>query len=376
MKDKPVILVVDDQPQNIEVVEAHLIPLGYEIIKAANGEDALEKLSGNSIDLILLDVMMPGMNGYEVCKKVKNDSGNTFLPVVMLTALDNMEAKIEGLEAGADDFLNKPFHKIELVARMKNLLKIKFLHDEVELRNHLISSMLHRYVDGSVIEQILANPGKHSELGGYKKDVAVFFCDVCGFTAISENMGADELIHLLNSIYKKLTEIVFRNKGTFDKYIGDCIMAFWGAPTDIEDETLWAVRAALEMQEAFEDLKHGWPPEFKKLGIGIGINYGDVVVGNIGTEERMDYTVIGDVVNTTQRVESAARPGQILITKNALSRVEGKIEFRALDPVQLKGKSLPVEIYDVLKVEQEKKGITNTCLSVGDPQVTRVRTSE
>ena len=183
MKDKPVILVVDDQPQNIELLEAHLVPQGYEIVKAANGEEALGKLSGNQIDLILLDVMMPGMNGYEVCKKVKSDSGNAFLPIVMLTALDNMEAKIEGLKAGADDFLNKPFQKIELVARVNNLLKIKFLHDEVELRNHLISSMLHRYVDGSVIEQILANPDKYSELGGDRKEVAVFFCDVRGFTS-------------------------------------------------------------------------------------------------------------------------------------------------------------------------------------------------
>jgi adenylate cyclase len=287
------------------------------------------------------------MNGYEVCKKVKSDSENAFLPIVMLTALDNMEAKIEGLKAGADDFLNKPFQKIELVARVNNLLKIKFLHDEVELRNHLISSMLHRYVDGSVIEQILSNPDKYSELGGDRKEVAVFFCDVRGFTSVAESMNADELIHLLNTIYKELTGIVFKNKGTFDKYMGDCIMAFWGAPTAIEDETLWAVRAALEMQGAFEDLKQGWPPELKKLGIGIGINYGEVVVGNIGTEETMDYTVIGDVVNTAQRVESSARSGQVLITKSALSRVEGKINFRTLEPLQLKGKLLPVEIYEV-----------------------------
>ncbi len=350
MKDKPVILVVDDQPQNIELLEAYLVPQGYEIITAVNGEEALEKLSGNKIDLILLDVMMPGMNGYEVCKKIKSDSDNTFLPIVMLTALDNRQAKIEGLETGADDFLNKPFSEIELVARIKNLLKIKFLHDEVESKNHLISSMLHRYVNRFVIEQILANPEKYSELGGDRKEVAAFFCDIRGFTSLSENMKADEIIHLLNSIYKKLTEIVFRNKGTFDKYMGDCIMAFWGAPMDIEDETLWAIRAALEMQVAFEDLKQGWPPELKKLGIGIGINYGEVVVGNVGTEEAMNYTVIGDVVNTAQRLESIARSGQVLITKNALLRVEGKIKIRALQPGQLKGKSLPVEIYEVLKL--------------------------
>ena len=350
MKGKPVILVVDDQPQNIELLEAYLVPQGYEIITAVNGEEALEKLSGNKIDLILLDVMMPGMNGYEVCKKIKSDSDNTFLPIVMLTALDNRQAKIEGLETGADDFLNKPFSEIELVARIKNLLKIKFLHDEVESKNHLISSMLHRYVNRFVIEQILANPEKYSELGGDRKEVAAFFCDIRGFTSLSENMKADEIIHLLNSIYKKLTEIVFRNKGTFDKYMGDCIMAFWGAPMDIEDETLWAIRAALEMQVAFEDLKQGWPPELKKLGIGIGINYGEVVVGNVGTEEAMNYTVIGDVVNTAQRLESIARSGQVLITKNALLRVEGKIKIRALQPGQLKGKSLPVEIYEVLKL--------------------------
>jgi adenylate cyclase len=352
MKDKPVILVVDDQPQNIALLEAHLVPQGYEIVKAASGEEALGKLSGNQIDLILLDVMMPGMNGYEVCKKVKSDSGNAFLPIVMLTSLDKMEAKIEGLEAGADDFLNKPFQRIELVARVNNLLKIKFLHDEVELKNRIISSMLHRYVDDSVIEQIIANPDKYSELGGDRKEVAAFFCDIRGFTPLSENMNADELIHLLNNIFKELTGIVFKNKGTFDKYMGDCIMAFWGAPTDIEDETLWAVRAALEMQRAFEDLKHGWPSELKKIGIGIGINYGEVVVGNIGTEEAMDYTVIGDVVNTAQRVESTARPGQVLITKNALSRVEGRIKICSIEPVQLKGKSLPVEIYEVLKIEK------------------------
>ncbi|HUT52801.1 MAG TPA: adenylate/guanylate cyclase domain-containing protein [bacterium] len=355
MKDKPVILIVDDQPNNIELVEAILAPAGFEIVTAASGEEALGQFAGNKIDLILLDVMMPGMNGYEVCKRVKRDLRNIFLPIIMLTALDNMEAKIKGLEAGADDFLNKPFQKIELVARVKNLLKIKFLHDEVELRNRLISSMLHRYVNRLVIEQILANPDKYSELGGDRKEVAAFFCDIRGFTALAENMNAHELIHLLNSIYKVLTRIVFRNRGTFDKYMGDCIMAFWGAPTQVEDETLWAIWAALEMQGAFENLKQGWPPEFKKLGIGIGIDYGEVVVGNIGTEEAMDYTIIGDVVNTAQRVESIARSGQVLITNNALARVEGKIKFQALEPVQLKGKSLPVEIYEVFKVQVQKE---------------------
>jgi len=359
MKNKPVILVVDDQFQNIELLEAHLVPQGYEIIKAEDGEEALKRIGENTVDLVLLDVMMPKVDGFEVCRRVKGDERLRNIPVVMITALSAKEDRIKGIEAGAEDFISKPIDKGEVLARVNNLLKIKFLHDEVELRNHLISRMLRRYVNSNVIEQILSNPEKYSGLGGDRKKVAAFFCDIRGFTPLAENMNADELINLLNSIYKELTGIVFRNNGTFDKYMGDCIMAIWGAPTDIEDETLWAVRAALEMQEVFEDLKQGWPPELKKLGIGIGINYGEVVVGNIGTEEAMDYTAIGDVVNTAQRVESIARLGQVLITKNVLSRVEGKVKVRALKPVQLKGKSLPVEIYEVLKVGKEELDVTS-----------------
>ncbi|MDD5091288.1 MAG: adenylate/guanylate cyclase domain-containing protein, partial [Candidatus Wallbacteria bacterium] len=340
-------------PQNIELLEAHLVPQGYDTVSAENGAKALQKIASGRIDLVLLDVMMPGMNGYEVCRIIKHDHENSFLPVVMLTSLDNIEAKIEGLEAGADDFLNKPFQKVELLARVNNLLKIKFLHDEVELRNNLISSMLHRYVDNRVIKQILSDPGKYSKLGGDKKEVAVFFCDIRGFTALSETMSADELIRLLNSIYKELTGIVFRNRGTFDKYMGDSIMAFWGAPTAVEDETLWAVRAASEMHSAFKDLKQGWPGELQTLGIGIGINYGEVIVGNIGTEEKMDYTVIGDIVNTAKRIETAAEHGQTLITRSALDRIREKIKVNTLEPVHLRGKSQPVEVFEVVDTDPD-----------------------
>lgn len=353
MKDKTVILVVDDQIQNIELLEAYLAPLGYDIITAENGEEAIKKLTSYQIDLMLLDVMMPGMDGFEVARWVRQDNRLRLLPIILVTALRDTEDRVRGIEAGCDDFISKPVDKMELMARVRSLLRIKHLHDEVDLRNQLVSSMLHRYVNSSVIEQILADPDKYSELGGDRKKVAAFFCDIRGFTSISEKMDADELIHFLNSIYKELIGIVFKHKGTFDKYMGDSIMAFWGAPTDINDETLCAIRAAFEMQKAFEDLKQSWPPELKKLGIGIGINYGEVVVGNIGTDVAMDYTVIGDVVNTAQRVEAIAGRGQVLITKDVLSRVEGRIKFRALEPVQLKGKSLPVEIYEVLEVDKE-----------------------
>jgi adenylate cyclase len=346
------ILIVDDEIEVLSTLKRLLELKEYEVITASNGVEALEKMNVQ-IDIILMDVIMPVMNGFELCRIIKGREQFRNISVIMITALVDKLDRIKGIEAGADDFISKPIDSGEVLARVKMLIEMKSLRDDLELRNHLISSMLHRYVNSSVIEQILANPEKYLELGGDRKKVAVFFCDIRGFTSISENINADELIRLLNSIYKELTGIVFRNKGTFDKYIGDCVMAFWGAPIDIEDETLWAVRAAMEMQGAFEDLKQGWPPQLKKIGIGIGINYGELVVGNIGTEEAMDYTVIGDVVNTAQRLESIARAGQVLITKNALLRVEGKIKVRKLEPVQLKGKSLPVEIFEVLKVEEK-----------------------
>lgn len=347
MKDKPVVLIVDDQPQNIELLEAYLMPLKYTLITAASGKEAIQKVSENQIDLVLLDVMMPVMNGYEVCRKIRTDAENHFLPIIMVTALADTDSRIQGLESGADDFLNKPLQRIELIARAKNLLKLKFLRDEVEAKNNLISGMLHRYVDNGVIDHILANPDEYSKLGGHRASVASFFCDIRGFTALAESMDADALIALLNSIYKELTQIVFDNKGTFDKYIGDCIMAFWGAPVSVPDETLWAVRAALEMQKRFKKIQLTWPESLQNIGIGIGINYGEVVVGNIGTEKTMDYTVIGDAVNTAQRVESLAQAGQILITEQTLLRVGKKVIVQQLEPAAFKGKANTVNIYEV-----------------------------
>ena len=395
------ILIVEDSPTQAKVLRHILEKHHYKVSTVENGRQALELMGKQKPQLVITGIVMPEMDGYELCRRIKADSSTEDIPVILLTSFSDSGDVFDGLSCGADNFITKPFNEnslipsIELIIANRKLIKSEHVSVGVEimfagkrhlimanrqqmltlllstyeaavnrnseliqtqielnLRNQLISNMLHRYVDDSVIEQILANPDRYSKLGGDRKEIAVFFCDIRGFTSISEVMTADELIHLLNSIYKELTGIVFKNKGTLDKYMGDCIMAFWGAPTDVEDEMLWAVRAALEMKEAFEDLKRDWPPVLKKLGIGIGINYGEVVVGNIGTEERMDYTVIGDIVNTTERIESIALSGQVLITKEALSRIEGKIEFRALDPVMLKGKSQPIEIYEVLALQR------------------------
>lgn len=345
---KAVILAVDDERMNLDLLEALLIPRGYTVLKAATGEEALEMIPRDRPDMVLLDIMMPGMDGYEVCRKIKGDPEIAYLPVVMLTSLGSKEDKIRGLEAGAEDFLTKPFQKVELVTRIKNLLKVKTLYDEVEKKNQVISGILNRYVDSNVVDQILEDPLEHLKLGGVKKNVAVMFADIRGFTSMSEKMDAGDVIAMLNCIFQKLTGVVFQFEGTLDKFIGDCLMAFWGAPLAVEEATFKAVRAALEMQYAFGMIKRAWPPERQNVGIGIGINYGEVVVGNIGAENAMDYTVIGDVVNTAERIESKAGPGVVLLSESAMEQVSGLFEIEERDPVSLKGKAEPVEIYQVL----------------------------
>jgi adenylate cyclase len=347
---KPVILVADDLKTNRSMIKAFLPPGEYSLLEAADGTEAWEIAKNRRPDLILLDVVMPGQDGYEVCRRVKSQPELGYVPVIMLTSLDQMDAKIKGLEAGADDFLTKPFQKIELLTRIKNLLKIKSLNDSVRLRNQIIREVLNRYIDKNVIDQILSDPEKYLQLGGMKTNIAVMFCDIRGFTSISEVLEAEAVIDLLNNIFSRLTGVVFNHGGTFDKFMGDCVMVFWGAPVTTGDDACNAVRAALEMQSAFDELKKEWPENLQSLGIGIGINYGEAIVGNIGAEHVMDYTVIGDVVNTAQRLQSVARAGQTLVTGDVLSQTGDKFRSSPHQHIELKGKVKPVEIFEVLGV--------------------------
>jgi adenylate cyclase len=201
----------------------------------------------------------------------------------------------------------------------------------------------------------MTNPSEYLKLGGKKTKVAVLFCDIRGFTSMTEIHDAEIVINLLNGIFRELTDIVFEHKGTFDKYMGDCIMVFWGAPISTGHDVDLAVRAALEMQSTFEVLKSGWSECFQGLGIGIGINYGEVIAGNLGAEHAMDYTVIGDVVNTAARIQSIAKSGQVLVTRDVIDNLEESFEFESLEKVNLKGKAKPVEMFNILKRSSGKE---------------------
>lgn len=348
MKRVPLILVVDDDWMGREVTQAHLESAGYSVQVAHSGERALELAYANPPDLVLLDIRMHGMSGYDVCKQLKAHDATKYAPVVMLTALESDEHKLAAIEAGADDFLSKPFNTIMMLTRVRSLLRIKSLHDELEERNSLLRRVLNRYVDEDITQVILADPDKHLKLGGETRPVTVFFADIRGFTAWAEQHRADDVLALLNQFFNELTEVIFRSSGTFDKYMGDEIMAFFGAPVATGNDTLNAVRAAVEMQREFIKFKKSYKHQnLNGLGLGIGLHSGDAAVGNVGSERVMSYTVIGDTVNTARRIQQYATDGMTLISEATYALVADHVKATRLEPIGVKGKREPVVIYNV-----------------------------
>ncbi|MBI1893475.1 MAG: response regulator [Candidatus Rokubacteria bacterium] len=341
------ILAVDDNKQNLILVEKALTTAHYEVHTARDGPTALSLIESASPDLVLLDVMMPGMSGYEVCERIRANDATRLLPVVMLTALNDVADRVRGIEAGADDFLSKPFNREELLTRVKSLLRIKTLHDDLEDKNRLLRTLFGRYVSEEVANEIVANPDRHLKLGGEKREVTTLFGDLRGFTPIAETLDPQDAVDILNVFLTHVVDAVFEFGGALDKFRGDGIMAFFGAPVAHEDDPARAVRCALRMQEQLKGVTFQKFPDLR-LHMGIGINTGIVIAGNIGSERRMDYTVIGDEVNVAQRFESNAGPGQILITGHTYERVKGSVQVRDLGTLRVKGKNEGVMAYDVL----------------------------
>jgi class 3 adenylate cyclase len=342
------ILAVDDNKQNLDILRKTLTAAHYEVITATDGPAALSLTESAPADLVLLDVMMPGMSGYEVCKRIRSNEATRLLPVVMLTALSDVADRIRGIEAGADDFLSKPFNKEELLTRVKSLLRIKTLHDDLAAKNRLLRTLFGRYVSEEVAAEIVADPDRHLKLGGEKREVTVLFGDLRGFTPLAEQLDPQEAVEILNIYLTLVIDAVFEFRGTLDKFRGDGFMAFFGAPIRREDDPANAVRCALAMQEGLKRITFDRFPDLR-LNMGIGINTGVVIAGNIGSERRTDYTVIGDEVNVAQRFESNAGPGQILMTGSTYDRVKDLVEVRELGRLRVTGKQEGVMAYDVLR---------------------------
>lgn len=341
------ILVVDDSEQNIELLEAMLAPQGYAITTARDGEQALKLVTETLPDLVLLDVMMPKLDGFEVTRQVRENPITTGIPILMLTALRELSDKVRGLELGADDFLSKPFNRVELVARVRSLLRIKQLRDELQAKNKLLHSAFTRYVAAEVAESILGNPEQNLKLGGQVSRLSILFADIRGFTTFSERHAAAEVLGVLNGVWERLVPLIFRDHGTFDKYLGDAVMAIYGAPLPLGDEELRAVRTAWAMKQEFEALKTEMPA-LREMGLGIGIFTGDAIVGNVGTEQMMDYTAIGNTPNMARRLQENATGGQILICEQTYRAVKKSVQVRPVAAISAKGRSEPLNAFEVI----------------------------
>ncbi len=349
---RPLVMVVDDDWMNREVLEAYLSEAECDVVLAHSGDAALQLAQDRPPDLVLLDINMPGMSGFEACARLKSDERTQFTPVVMVTALETDEDKIKAIQAGADDFLTKPFNSLMMMTRVRSLLRIKQLHDELESRNDLLRRVLNRYVNEDIVDVILVDPERHLRLGGDTRVVTVFFADIRGFTAFAERQPANEVLHTLNQIFNALTDVVFKHHGTLDKYIGDELMAFFGAPVATGDDVLNALRAALEMQTVFRQACQsiGYPA-LQELGLGIGLHSGEVAVGNVGSERVMSYTVIGDVVNTARRIQQEATGGQVLISEAIYRAAAPLLDAERLDARLFSGKSEPIVIYTLHNIQ-------------------------
>ncbi len=343
------ILIVDDNERNVRLLQGMLAPQGYQIMPAYNGFQALELVDRDMPDLIITDVIMPGMDGFELTQALRARSDCRTIPILILTALREMEDKTKALEAGADDFLSKPFSLVELKVRVRSLLRIKQLHDELELKNKVLERVLMRYISEEIAREILNNPEQNLQLGGQVRHVSVLFADIRGFTSFAEHHEAAWVTQVLNQIFNNLSPIVFEYNGTLDKYQGDCIMAFYGAPVALENDPELAIKTAWRMQQCFTQMRDQLP-DIADLGMGIGIHTGEAVVGNIGSERIMNYTVIGNTPNIAKRLQEHARAGQILIGETTYMAVKDEIEARRTEPLNLKGLAEPLYAYEVLGV--------------------------
>lgn len=339
------ILAVDDNKDNVQMIADIVGMLGHEVVRAFDGSQALNAVETNPPDLILLDVNMPGMTGFEVVEHLKADERTARIPIILLTALSEVEQRVKGLGLGADDYLTKPFSPRELAARIETRLRAKADTDGLLQAQQMIRKTFQRFVAPSVVEQMLSNPAS-VELGGHLQDVTVLFADIENFTTLAEHFDPSELLGLLNQYHEMMVEIVLANGGTIDKFIGDAVMALYNTPLPQVDHPLRAVKTATEIIRALPDF-HDRLPESSRLKINFGVHSGSAIVGNVGSPEIMDYTAVGDTVNVAARLQSLSENGQILISEATQIQLGEQFTFQYIGPVPVKGRQRPVLVYEI-----------------------------
>ena len=355
------ILVVDDTPANVKLLVDVLSARGYAVVSAADGEQALAAIAAQPPDLVLLDIMMPGLSGYDVCRRIRATEATALLPVVLCTSLDPKQERINGIEAGADDFIPKPINQQELSARVKSLLRIKSLQDEVKAWNGQLEqrvreqlaqmerlSRLKNFFSPALAEAIVSG-NADDPLESHRREITVVFLDLRGFTAFTETADPEEVMGVLREYHAAMGELILAHEGTLERFTGDGIMIFFNDPVVVDDPAMRAVRMAMQMQQRMTTLAGGWKRRGYELQLGIGIAMGFATLGAIGFEGRIDYGAIGNVTNLAARLCGEAKGGEILLAPRVAAALDGSgLDVEPAGEFALKGLARPIAVSRVV----------------------------
>ncbi|MBL8515201.1 MAG: response regulator [Betaproteobacteria bacterium] len=358
------VLVVDDHAPNARLLVDLLATKGYPAHAVDSGAACLAALENGAFDLVLLDVVMPVMDGFAVCREIRKNAKFGALPVVMVTALDPNQERVRGLEAGADEFLSKPINSAELFARVRSLLRVKALYDRVDAQARELAqwnatleervaeevaknerlARLKRFLSPQLADLIVAG-GAEDPLKSHRREIAVVFIDLRGFTAFSETTEPEIVMQALRDFHAAMGQLVLKHGGTLERFTGDGMMVFFNDPVPVPDAARRAAEFALAMRAESARLCAKWGRSGFQLGAGIGVALGYATLGAVGFEERIDYGAIGPVTNLAARLCAEAPAGEIYVSQRIHAELDGQIAMEPLGALDLRGWSRPQSAY-------------------------------
>jgi DNA-binding response OmpR family regulator len=369
------ILIVDDNLTNVDILQARLAAHGYDILTASDGEQAVSIARERQPDLMLLDVMMPKMDGIAVCRHLKGDPSLPFMPIILITAKSDSKDVVAGLEAGAEEYLTKPVDQQALVARVKSMLKIKDLHDTTQEQAAQLSewnrkleelnrtledrvdrqiqqierlNRLRRFLSPSVAEMVISEHKLFDPEEAHREEIAIVCCDLRGFTAFAETAQPEETLKVLRQYQKVIGRLVTEYDGTIDHFAGDGIVVFLNDPVKCEQPARRAVELAVSMREGVGELIVGWKSRGHDLGFGVGLSFGYASIGMVGFEGRYEYAATGPNVCLAARLCDKAEDGQVLVSQQVHAELEENVQAECIGRVEYKGFHKRMPTYNVL----------------------------